>query len=791
MTNVKVLTGWDNLKTIYLLHKKDGQKKVARIHGFEWYFIISTKDYKRVPNDVWARYTAQNVLLRVDVGKKFVKIFCDKSKITQTLVGRQLKRVSKVEHLFDELKGINVVLFEADLSLCKRYMTDERTEIETDLSILFFDIETESSYGITIGRDRIISWAAQDEEGKIYFEVGDEKELLAKFLSTIEQYDIISGWNSGKFDLPYIQERMRIHGIEYDWRKNIHIDLMKRCIKLYHYDMDKIGLKGFSLNEVSRVFLNERKIEIKEKPDVLYKKDFELFKKYNIRDVTLLYKLNDKLKIINLMKHECNLTGTFLTRFYVGELLDNYMLRESKKFDTYLTTRPNAQEIVANQMIGIIGGYVKEPEIGLYDNVRIFDYKSLYPSIIIGWNIGQDSLAEKVSKQGDIAFQSFIGNARKVEDLEINEWFEFLEKEKKRLDPEDVYYQTSNNNFFKQAKLSFMSILIKNLLEQKDMYKAQMVKLDVGSPEYARAQADRWMVKELANSMYGVNADRRSRYFNKNIAESITITGQFLNKLSEMYLTEMGHAVIYGDTDSVFSVIHDDTEVETICERVNSRMKAKLIEFFRLVDIVVELEYDKKYKKMILLDKKRYTGLITWMNNSKVEVLFSRGTEDARKNSIAITKESVIRLILMITKENQTLEYIKEWLSTLKNRILTETMRAEELTISTKLSKPTYKYKSLPIHVKLAKKLIESNQMLEPSEETHSWVNIQYIITNSVGGLDAVLASDFDGKWDRMYYWNVQIYTPLKRILNVVYPNEHWAAYLMDTSVHPGQKVLF
>lgn len=788
----KLINIWDDSKSIYLLYKDQDKKKVKIIRGFNWYFVILLTDYKKIPIHFWEKYKVEKILQNIEVGEKYVKLFCDKSIATKTITSQGTSYISAIETLFVGLKRMNIELFEADLSLSKRYMIDNYIEIETDLSTLFFDIETDGLKGIEIGRDRILSFAACDNNGKIYFESGDEKELLSIFLSLIEKYDIISGWNSEKFDRPYIETRMALHQLTYDWRRNIHVDLMQRCIKLYHYDMDKIGLTGFSLNEVSRVFLNEQKIDIKMMPGELYRKNFEQFKEYNIKDVTLLYKLDQKLNIIDLMKKECEWTGTFLNRFFVGELLDNYMLRESKKSNLYLATRPSQEETLKNQMIHIIGGYVMEPLTGLYSNVRIMDFKSLYPSIIVGWNIGQDSLDVALSRQGDIAFNEFIKN-RQVEDLKIEEWLVFLKKEKERLDPDNKLYQTTNNNFFQRQKQGFMSQLVKNLLELRKEYKERQKKFTLGSPEHGSAQATQWIVKELANSMFGVNADRRSRYFNKNIAESITITGQFLNKLAAFLSEELKYDVIYSDTDSIFVLIDDGNIIENTLIALNKKIKKILETTFKLSEHIVHLEYDKKYGKMILLDKKRYTGIITWANNKKADILFSRGTEDARRNTIKFAKQKMIELILMIVKENRDIEYIKKWLTALKKNVLNDKFKPENISISTKIAKPTYKYKSKPVHVRLAEKMIDAGELLQPSESKLSWAQITYIVISSVGGIDAVLLKDFDGKWDRFYYWNVQIYKPLHRLLSVVYKTENWDRFLIPKNIilHPNQLTLF
>jgi DNA polymerase elongation subunit (family B) len=92
-----------------------------------------------------------------------------------------------------------------------------------------------------------------------------------------------------------------------------------------------------------------------------------------------------------------------------------------------------------------------------------------------------------------------------------------------------------------------------------------------------------------------------------------------------------------------------------------------------------------------------------------------------------------------------------------------------------KLSKPTSSYKSKPPHVRLAEKLIANNEILETFEGKHVWgQKIEYIITDSKNKNEAILLRDFNGIWDRKYYWDVQVYAPLMRILKTVWPESNW-----------------
>ena len=132
----------------------------------------------------------------------------------------------------------------------------------------------------------------------------------------------------------------------------------------------------------------------------LHKKRPELLKEYNINDAVLLRELDTKLSIIPLMIQECDWTGSFLNKFYIGELLDNYILREARREHKILGSRPSEKRKKELENMKIIGGYVMPPVKGMYKDVHVCDFKSLYPSIIVGWNIGMDSLDSNLTDKG-------------------------------------------------------------------------------------------------------------------------------------------------------------------------------------------------------------------------------------------------------------------------------------------------------------------------------------------------------------------------------------------------------
>ena len=757
--NIKIITAWDDTKNIFLVYKENNIRKIRKIKNYQWHFAIMREDYDKIEKTVINNFYQKNVISKIGSKNNYIKIYADRSNFGTF-------------DLIKELEKRKIKLLEKDLSLHKRYLIDNEIEIEDNLDILFYDIETDDTKGrIEIGKSRILSWAACNTAGNTYFETGEEKEILIKLINLINKYDVFVGWNSKQFDLPYIQERMKLYDIEYNWKKRIHIDLMQRFIKLFSVMMVMLELKSFKLDDVGYTFAKKRKIKFDGKVIELYNNNPKKFKEYNINDAVLLKEINEKTQALYLMIKECKWTGTLLNKFYIGELLDSFILKEAHKINLYLPSKPKFEKIRA----GIRGGYVMKPVKGLHKNVRIFDFKSLYPTVIIGWNIGMEAININLSKKGDISFDEWL-NERKIEDVDFNEWCDFLMKEKKRLDFNNEYFQTANNNFFLKKRKSIIPSIVKDLLEKRKKYKKKVVESIIGTEKYANAEAAQSVVKEMANSMYGITADRNSRYFYKGIAEGITLTGQFLCRLTINTTSKLGFTPLYTDTDSVFVSVKDK-DIVKFEKDLNLNLKNFIDNNFKLENNVIYIENEKKFKKFILIDKKKYSGYLVEMDNKKVSKIYSRGTENVRKNTIKITKEKMTEAIELITIKNKNSSYMKKWIKDLKEYVLNnKNISAPDIMIRTKISKPIHKYKNKTVHIILAEKLIKEGKMLEAVESKNSWGSqqINYIITDTTNKQEAVLASEFKNKWDRKYYWDVQIYAPLMRILKVCYPKENW-----------------
>lgn len=536
-----------------------GRRCADIIEGYafsDWYFYISRKDY-----DGYGEYLKPFIDGSDGVLEKPIRVVIESDNWVRVYVKNEGVNDRREYHKFDDrlklttlLKDAGIQIYEADLKPYKRYCIDNKIEVSTDFNILYFDIETDDTKnGIIIGRDEILSIAVYDNHGDAYFfsskdgYSGSERQMLLDFFGFCQyNYDIWIGWNSENFDKPYIIKRCMKYFLEKEAKffkySMTHIDLMQVIMKNFAGT-----LKSFKLDNVASHFLNRNKLDVQYGSiKTLYDTDFQKLKEYNLEDSNLLYLLNKKLGVIDQMILECHITGTFPSKYNTSELLDNYILRFSKDKDVRFPTIEYSEDNVKcpicnynNNCPGfsngnddqditcahchevfnpskinddIVGAYVIPPVSGLHDDVFTFDYKSLYPTIITTWNIGPDTfLLNGDGYDGDVI-------------------------------------TSANEHGFKKDVDSCISSSIKELLSLRSKFKKDMLVSDPDSQEYAIANAKQLATKLLCNSMYGLMGYANGRYYRREIAESITLAGQWLNKQTKSWFEERDYEVVYGDS---------------------------------------------------------------------------------------------------------------------------------------------------------------------------------------------------------------------------------------------------
>lgn len=423
-----------------------------------------------------------------------------------------------------------------------------------------------------------------------YIKCVDELELIDKFIDkwTLYYPDIVSGWNVRFFDFPYLVNRItklfgedkafklspwgKISSHEINFRGKVQTcyELMGISIldyyELYRKYSANPNQESYKLDHICNVELGERKLDYSEYENLhqLYRLDYQKFIEYNIRDVELVQKLEDKIRLIELA----------MTLAYDAKVNYDDVFSQVRMWDTITYNTLKAKHIVippkknAEKNSQYAGAFVKDPILGMHEWVASFDLNSLYPHLIMQYNLSPEMLIEPKNYTEDMRkFMATYGNKVSVDALLASKVpTEELKKMKVTLTP--------NGQLFDISKQGFLSEIMERMYEDRAMYKNKATEakklLEKSVSESEKKELEKQIAKfnniQLAkkvtlNSAYGAIGNQYFRFFDIRIAEAITLSGQLsirwienqLNDYINKILKTKGvDYVIASDTDSIY-----------------------------------------------------------------------------------------------------------------------------------------------------------------------------------------------------------------------------------------------
>lgn len=741
---------------IYSREWVDGEpgEKQRETYSFSWYFLVKHEDVDQVKQCRVSNYITK---YQAEDGG-FTRIYCD-NRNYNSFKRADGERDAKML-IVEELRELGIQTYEADISSYQRYMVDHDIQMGQKFMILYFDIETDDrGAGIEIGRDQIISFAAYDPIRKktYYKSTTNERGLLKAMLKLFSKYDVMIGWNSEGFDLPYIRERAAQHGLRnelYQLMGVQQMDMLKKFQETYGRDTDMVRkFRSFKLNDVANHFLGIGKIE-RGSTWEMFTNDQEKLKEYNIRDVQLLDALEDKTGIVDLSIIKAHICGARLNEKTSGRVLDQYIIRAANQRGVhYKSVLRNVVDEDESFSGGYIGGHVFTPKVGRHTDVYLFDFSSLYPSIIRTFNVSPETFLGSwdsglIEKEGDGPFDRVTEAKPLGSDIGT---------------PTNVRYA---------GERGVIPSLIHDLVVVRNkMRKEEMPKLAPDSFEYKNLDKKQYVYKILANSMYGIIGAPFFRYYHFEMAESITRTGHFLTKSASEWCRERGWETIYGDTDSIFISVKDGTDPEEISKGLRAYFETLLKETFNIRESFIQMDYKTSFEKFLIVAKKKYVGL---QSDGKFELT---GFEAIKRDTVPIGATAQMHLFDMIIKNDMPLETIIEWLLQLKKKVLAGDCTTEEITMYKKLTKNPKEFVAftkggkMPIHVQI---YLDTKDKLK--DDLHVGSYIPFIVTVAKPQT-GVHPQFYNGEYDRTYYWNTRIYALLQRVLEVAYPDHNWEQY--------------
>jgi DNA polymerase I len=625
--------------------------------------------------------------------------------------------------------------------------------IDQELNIMSFDIEVYNPTGaprpekdpilmISLADNRgfrkLITWK-DFGAGLDYVEVvKDERSTIERFVELVKErdVDILMGYNTDLFDFPYLQERAKQLKVKLTLgrdgqeviarrrrfatatriRGRVHVDVYSMVnflatignIRLIHYNLENVyehltGKKkpDFEFTEITHAW---------DKGGEAGKRLLE----YSMSDAETTLEIGlELLPLFVELSRIVKQTLFDVSRMTPGQLVEWLLIAEAYKRGELVPPRPVGEEYEERLEETYVGAYVMEPVKGLHENIVVFDYRSLYPSIIISHNIDPSTINCKCCKQGE---------ATVVPELEYR---------------------------FCVKQIGFIPATLERIVKERIRVKQEMKKQRRDSKEYRSLDSQQMALKIIANSFYGSLGYPRARWYFKEGAESVTSFGRHYIRETIKMARDFGFNVIYGDTDSLFC-------------RLNGRSAEDAIRFLKKVNEslpgIMELELEGFYPRGVFITKKRYAMI------SEEGRIVVKGLEFVRRDWAAIakkTQEAVLAAILRDGSPEKAAEIVRK----ITRDILEGRVSIEDLIIYTQLTMPIEKYRAIGPHVVAAKRLLEKGREIEPG------MIIAYIEVKGSGSISdrAIPVEDFKGmEYDPDYYIEHQVLPAVMRIMEVL-----------------------
>ena len=526
------------------------------------------------------------------------------------------------------------------------------------IKVAYIDIETSSENGfpdvrsateevlavsIKMGKDfRVYGCGSYDPQpGVKYISCADEKNLLLEFVNDwmMNYPDVITGWNSRFFDIPYMVNRIRnVLGEKianklspWGWFRESEVTLVgnrKQQVfdlvgisSIDYMDAYKkftyVNQERYSLNHIAYVELGEKKLDYSEYASLheLYKTNYQKFVDYNVHDVILVERLEEKMKLMEMI----------ISLAYMAKCNFNDVFSPVKMWDCIIHNHLRSQNVVIPPKVhetkteAYEGAFVKDPQIGRHKWVCSFDLNSLYPHLIMQYNISPETI---------VGMHEESGLVEPLLNREVDT--DFLREKNLTMTP--------NGSLYTRKKQGFLPALMEKMYTDRVKYKKMMIeeqKKGKSADPNKLAQYHNMQInlKIALNSAYGALGNQWFRFYDVRNAEAVSVAGQlsirwaeravndYLNKILE---TDNEDYVLASDTDSLY------VTMEKMVEKVGLTDTDKIIKFLDTVcDGKIQDVIDKCYGEMA-----EYVNAFQQKMVMKREVLADVGIWVAKKHYV-------------------------------------------------------------------------------------------------------------------------------------------------------------
>ena len=662
---------------------------------------------------------------------------CNDTKIYKTLHGDMVQRVyySSIKEKNKLSKSHPGKVFQADVKPEFKYVLDNKQEWSTKRHIMYYDIETwydpdDSSMNkpekalmpitslVTYSTEKdqyfVMSWhpkhTANLEEPKLedkgnvsYIYTKTEEEMIMAFLNLVRvsKVDILSGWYSDGYDMPYIINRCKVLGLPAEMLSPINDIYMRKRGEFWrtairgldHVDMmtglQDMGynLPNWKLATAAKEILGDPDLD--KLTDVTWRdwlEDYDGFIRYAIRDVEILKEINDKIQMFDLytaIQQIANLESLSLV-FFKSMIVDNYIIKEFHNKLIFPTRRTIPRKPFAGAIV------IDPTEPGRTEDVTVMDYTSLYPTTIMAFNISPETFiaSEQACIEAGMDIEDIIAQL-KAENIDYVD----TGKQADLIGGRYLFYAHSHQQ-------GILPQTLKGLFHERVEINRKLKAGEYDSSQVDAMHKRQWAFKLIMNSAYGAMGFNYFRLCSYECADAITFFARQALKYAIVNFKDRGHKTLYGDTDSIFVKSEGET-VEAMEQKLigfNKDLENNFVKHYNpgidmnYQHMDLKFEYDLEYIYFSSA-KKRYYGIIR-ENNKKV----IRGLNIIRKDTPEFLKSKLNEMAEKAVRNELDLN----WLLQIRAEI--ETIPYADLGIAKAFGKPFSEYtKTMPQHVKASK----------------------------------------------------------------------------------------
>ena len=582
------------------------------------------------------------------------------------------------------------------------------------------------------------------------------KEFLAYWSGNVPQ--IVTGWNTGGFDMPYIYNRLTKLGLEvnklspwssarireYEDRRGTQLTVDISGVDLIDYmelyQKNFKAVASYRLDNIAEIELGQKKIDYSQYGNLfkLYQVNHQKFIDYNIMDVFLVNELDKKLGLLDVAIAVAYKAGTNFSDVQGSvNVWDSMISKELRKENKYVHT-----QLHPGDAQGIPGGYVKDPQVGKHDWTMSFDLASLYPNLIVQYNLSPETIID--GSKMDVSVDDLLN--RKDLNLNSNEII------------------AGSGWKFRSDKQGILPRLMESLYNERKRYKKVMIQQqqklagmkDKRTSEYkqqekivAKAHLAQYTRKILLNSGYGCFANAYFRFFDPRIAASITLSGQLSIRTSEKAINTWMNDLLKTEKDYVIAIDTDSNylnvqpivdkflpgkDINTTADALDKLAKDK-------IEKVIEqgyqnlADYVQAPRQMMSMDREAIANSAVWtakkrycMNvvdnegvrydTPKVKI---QGLEAVKSSTPNVCKDKLFTAIKLIltSSEFEVQKFIAEFKKDFKTLNPNEVAFPRGINgISKFFDKTTLWKKSTPAHVRGA---LVFNHMIKKLELTNEY----------------------------------------------------------------------